>query len=92
MPSYPRISPSSLLRVPVSRSFVPRMFGTCHAGKGRLQLAFRIDQEVPRGNDLFAALQTAQNGVQISDLGSQLDLARFEIAITEGNEDDLLGA
>ena len=68
------------------------MTGTSHARKRRFELAFGINQEVPRGDNLFPASQTAQHDGAVIDLVSQLDLSRFKIAVIEGHENDLLGA
>ncbi len=81
-----------LLPIPRVAAICARMLGTSHARQGRFELAFGINQEIPRGDDLLPALQTAQDDGAVVHLGPQFHFAGFKIAIIEGHENDLLGA
>src|SRR5690242_19002117 len=58
----------------------------------RLQLAFRVDQEVGGRDDPLPCMEPLEHDVIITHTSTQLDLPRLEIACAVIDEDDLPGA
>src|SRR5215472_18742314 len=76
----------------VRRACAPGSWRRRHEGaERRLELAFRIDQEVRGSNDLFALLQAFQDDEAVAASGAKFNLARFEIAVAAIHENHLPG-
>src|SRR5215468_11174665 len=76
----------------VRRARAPGSGRRRHEGaERRLELAFRIDQEVRGSNDLFALLHTFQDDEAVAASSAKFNLARFEIAVAAIHENHLPG-
>src|SRR5690242_10530360 len=64
--------------------------GHPHSTGSRLETAFRINQEVARGDDALARLEAAEYDVAVIYFRSQLHLTWLEVTTVERDVDDLL--
>src|SRR6516165_2279161 len=90
---HPNEVAASPWRIRIGRKFGRRLWRVrraCAPGSGRrrhegakrrLELAFRIDEEIRRRDDLLSLLHTLQDNEVVAASSAEFNLARFEIAV-----------